>query len=292
MESIQAFNLFVSTILFLLYSIHFMQIAAVLNGHLPDLILDTLDSISLFMTDKVLVIIDAESYWRFESVDLLAHKIEGFRHGANRAPYRNVALGLMTAAEKWPDVDWYCYCEHDVLFGSERFKHNLSMAAEKNIWMLGSDGHVDDVQMPLVESLIGEKLTNGYYLIGCCQFFSRAFIDTLKKINFFERFLTMTNGFSRGYLPGYSGYDISEHMYPTLARHFGGNIGVFATWYQDEWHGPYQYYPVRWKPELDPDKENFPEASILHPLKKFDNPIREYHRNKRKNLWKKQLESS
>jgi hypothetical protein len=269
-----------------------MEIAAILNGHCSDLILDTLESISLFMTDNILVVIDGESYWKFSDIEMPCHKIEGFKHGVNRAPYRNVALGLMTVIEKWPNADWYCYCEQDVLFGSDRFKHNLRMADEKNIWMLGSDGHVDDTAMKLVESLLGEKMTNGYYLLGCCQFFSKKFIDNLLRINFFERFLTMTNGFSKGHIPGYSGYDISEHMYPTLARHLGGNIGVFATWFENEWHGPHEYYPVRWKPELDPETENFDNPSILHPLKKYDNPIRVRHRERRKELWKRQLESS
>jgi hypothetical protein len=263
-----------------------MEIAAVLNAHSqPDIIIDTVDSILTYMTKNVLVLIDGYGWDKMKDVPLPCHRMEGFPHGTIR-PYRNVALGLKSVVETWPNADWYYYCEYDVLIGSNRFLHNLKKAEEIGVWMLGNDGHVDDLAMPLVQALIGQPIKSSYYLIGCSQFFHRKFIDKLNEIDFFERFLNMTNGFTNGYFPFYSGYDISEHMYPTLCRHFGGNIGVFATYDEHgKWHGAYEYFPVRWKPDLNPEKDKYKEASIMHPLKSYDHPIRKYHREKREK-WK------
>ena len=262
-----------------------MKIATVLNVHAdPKCIIDTLDSIFTYMTEDVIVVVDGAKWADFKDVDLPVTTLSGFRHGCFKAPYRNVALGLKSVTEMYPTHDWYCYIEYDALVASSRFKENLKMADEKDVWMLGNDGHVDDKEMPLIESLVGGKFKSIYYLIGCCQFFGKKFIDKLRGINFFERFLHLTNDFSAGYFPKYEGYDISEHMYPTLCRHFGGNVGVFATYDygKHDWHGAYEYFPIRWKPELDPESDSFPHASIMHPLKEFDHPFRKEHRERRK----------
>jgi hypothetical protein len=213
-------------------------------------------------------------------------KVQGFVHGKPKSPYRNVALALQTLTDTYPDADWYLYTEYDALFTSSRFRENLRLADQQGVWMLGNDGHVDDVAMPLVQAMIGEPFKSCYYLLGCCQFFHRDFIARLKELDFFNKFLTMTNGFTDGYFPFYSGYDLSEHMYPTLCRHFGGNVGVFAHYDEaGQWHGAYEYFPCRWRPELDPQTENFPDPSIMHPLKSYDHPIRQHHRTKRQQ-WK------
>ncbi len=267
-----------------------MKIATVLNVHADPLcIIDTCQSIFTHMTKNVVVVVDGAKWDDFKDIDLPATKMCGFRHGCAKSPYRNVALGLKTITETWSDADWFCYIEYDALVASPRFKENLRMADEKDVWMLGCDGHVDDKEMPLLESLVGGKFKSVYYLIGCCQFFSKKFIDKLRNINFFERFLHLTNNFSSGYFPKYEGYDISEHMYPTLCRHFGGNIGVFATYDYGklDWHGSYEHFPIRWKPDLDVEKDHFPNASIMHPLKNYEHPFRKEHRERRKK-WKAQ----
>jgi hypothetical protein len=263
-----------------------MELAVVMNTHVQytNIVLDTIDSIRTYATDNVLVVVDGAAWPYYRDLSLPVHKMQGFRHGHNKSPYRNVALGLKMLTENWPESDWYCYCEYDVLFASERFKANLKMAEEKGVWMLGNDGHIDEHPLPLISSMIGEKLRNSYYLIGCCQFFHRNFIQKLNEINFFDRFLHLTSGFSDGFFPAYSGYDISENLYPTLCRQFGGNIGVFATW-DGSWHGASQYFPIRWRPELDAHADLFERASILHPVKNYDSPVREYHR-KRREEWK------
>lgn len=244
--------------------------------------LDTIDSIKTCVGDDILVVVDGV-YWNLWQ-EIPVAKINGFKHGCPKSPYRNVALGLKAASEMWNGkFDWLCYCEYDVLFASSRFIYNLKMAEQMGVWMLGNDGRIDGIAMPLVQAVIGEPLHKSYYLIGCCQFFHRDFIEKLKSIDFFDKFLSLTNSFTDGFFPFYSGYDLSEHLYPTLARHFGGNIGVFANYESEngKWHGAYQYYPVRWRPELDPETENFPHASILHPLKEVSHPIRIFHKERR-----------
>lgn len=261
-----------------------MKILTILNVHdQVDSALDTLQSVIQYVGNDILILVDGCSWESWKDVAVPAYKIKGFNHGVSKSPYRNVALALLFASEKIKDYDWICYMEYDVLFASSKFRYSLKKAEEMNVWMLGCDGHVDDKRMPLIESLVGGKLTSCYYMLGCCQFYHKKFINKLVDINFFERFLSLTNEFPSGHFPNYDGYDISEHLYPTLVRHFGGNIGVFSTWDREKkrWHGSYETYPVRWKPEIDPEKENFPQASILHPLKDYEHPIREIHRKVR-----------
>jgi len=257
-----------------------MKIATVLNVHSdPSLIIDTCSSIFAFCGPNVLLLVNGSTWEELKALELSVCKVRGFRHDVPKAPYRNVALGLKMVCEQWPTVDWYCYVEYDVLFASTRFQTNLRLAQDKNVWMLGNCGRVDEVKLPLVEAMLGEKLKSTYYLLGCCQFFHRNFMEKLLEIDFFDRFLFLTNSFSDGFFPAYSGYDISEHLYPTLCRHFGGNVGVFATWDEGKWHGAYKYFPMRWKPEID---EIFSEASIIHPVKSLNHPVRIYHRERRK----------
>jgi hypothetical protein len=264
-----------------------MKIATVLNIHGQiDVVRDTIESIKTYVSDDIVVIIDGAYWSSLKDEPLEAGKVEGFYHNCFKSPYRNVALALQTISDTYPDMDWYCYTEYDALFTSERFKHNLKAAEEKGVWMLGNDGHVDNEALVLVRAMLKEGFKSSYYMLGCCLFFHRNFIKKLKEINFFDRFLNLTNEFKDGFFPFYSGYDLSEHMYPTLCRHFGGNIGVFAHYEgEGKWHGAYEYFPLRWRPDIDPEKENFPNASIIHPLKSFDHPIRVLHRERRKK-WK------
>lgn len=268
----------------LYYLIVVMKLACLLNAHENNsLVSDTIDSIFTYATKDILLLVDGASWSQFDGFQQPVSLMCGFKHGCPKAPYRNVALGLKMLYENWPNADWYFYSEPDVLFSSDRFKANLIHADKMGVWMLGNDGHVDDKEMPLVESMLGGKFKSYYYLLGCCQFFSHEFMERLQEVDFFDRFLNLTNHFSEGYMPGYSGYDLSEHLYPSLCRHFGGNVGVFASYDETgQWHGAYQYFPMRWRPQISPETENFPEASIIHPVKDFDSPIRVWHREKRK----------
>ncbi len=260
-----------------------MKLAVVLNIHDKlDVVRDTIDSIKTFATEDVITIIDGAFWPKLKDEPLQAGKVEGFYHNVHKAPYRNVALGLQTVSETFPDANWYCYTEYDALFTSERFKNNLRIAEEKNVWMMGNDGHVANEDLPLIQAMFKQKFKSSYYLLGSCLFFHNKFIQELKNIDFFNRFLNLTNSFKDGFFPYYKGYDLSEHLYPTICRHLGGNIGVFAHYdYDGTWHGAYQYFPIRWRPEIDPNLENFPDPSIIHPLKTYSHPIRVLHREKR-----------
>jgi hypothetical protein len=255
-----------------------MKISCVLNVHgNTETVLDTLDAIKRWVTDDILVIVDGSKWEWGEQLVIPAHKMRGFVQHTSRSPYRNVALGIQQAWGMWPDSDWLCYVEYDTLFTSDRFRQNLELADKQNVWMLGNDGRFEHFTVPWLESLTG-KMQNGYYLLGCCQFFSKQFLQKLEETGFLEKFLHLSNGFSN-HVPGYSGYDISEYMYPTLARYWGGNVGVFASWDGQKWHGAHGYFPMRWKPEIEDD---FPQASIIHPLKSYNHPIRVLHREKRR----------
>jgi len=260
-----------------------MKIATVLSAHTdPKLVSDTLDSILHYMTDDVLLSVDGISR-EFDDIEFPVYTMKGFKHGIPRSPYRNVALSLSSLFDIYPKHDWYCYMEYDCLVTSERFKANLKMADEKHVWMLGCDGHIDDHRIPPMETILKQPVKKCYYLLGACQFFSGSFMRRLKEINFFEQFLELTNRYPEGEVPGYNGYDVSEHMYPSLARQFGGNIGVFSTWDAGErkWHGSHEVFPIRWQPEIDFETENFKDASIIHPLKTYTHPLREFHRKVR-----------
>lgn len=263
------------------------MITTVLNVHDDvDCALDTIDSIKKYVGGNILVIVDGVHWKKWEKVNVPAHKMCGFQHGCAKSPYRNVALGIKSAWDLWGSQSkWICYTEYDVLFTSDFFKKNLEAAEEMGVWMLGNDGHIDDKEMPLVESMIKEKFKSYYYLLGCCQFFSCEFMKKLDEIDFFDKFLNLTNQFTQGYMPGYSGCDISEHMYPSLCRHFGGNVGVFASYDEmGQWHGHYRYFPMRWRPNINFETENFEESSIMHPIKDISDPLRVHHRKIRESL--------
>jgi hypothetical protein len=77
------------------------------------------------------------------------------------------------------------------------------------------------------------------------------------------------------------GYDLSEHMYPSLAHALGGKIrGMSNRHAMGLYDGYFRKYPMRWRPDLTMD-ENFPEASIMHPVKQFDNPIQTVSSNEK-----------
>lgn len=254
-----------------------MKIATILSTHTdPELTLDTLDSILCYMTEDVLLFIDGVCK-DFDDISLPVYKMKGFRHGCPSSPYRNVALALKSARSTFPDADWYCYMEYDCLVASDRFKKNLKLAQERGVWMMGCDGRIDSQIPPFISEIVRQPITSSYYLLGACQFFSSRFLEELEKYDFFDAFLTITSSYTDGFIPFYQGYDVSEHVYPTLARRLGGNIGVFSSWDAEEgrWHGSSDIFPIRWKPEIDEASES---ATIIHPLKSLDHPIRRKQR--------------
>lgn len=265
-----------------------MKISVLLNthGNIP-IIKDSIDSIRTYMSNDILLIVDGANWKEVRDVNLGVHKVEGFYHNCPKAPFRNIALGMNLLYNKWSDSDWYCYIEYDTLVVSSYFKTSLEKAIEKNVWFLGNDGRVSpQITIPGLDSMIGVHIpkTAYYYMLGCCQFFHHHFMEKLVDRDFFNNFLLYTNDFTKGDYPGYFGYDVSEHMYPTLARALGGNIGVFASWNKEnsEWHGNYTRYPMRWQPVIG-EEENYPEATLIHPLKSMDHPLRQFYKGLREN---------
>ena len=101
------------------------------------------------------------------------------------------------------------------------------------------------------------------------MFYNAKFLHLLKSMNFFDSLLSWTNGFDKGFFPQFDEYDVSEHLYPTLAAHLGGKVKHMA-WWNDMfgWAGNFKRYPMRFRPPLG-EHDYFPEASILHPVKEM-----------------------
>ncbi len=260
-----------------------MKVATIVNAHGdPNTIRDTVDSICTYVGQDVLIIIDGAFFNNYDDISFPVGKIEGLYHNHHKSPYRNVALALSVLGDTY-DADWYCYCEYDVLFGSDAFKRELALADKMNIWIMGNDGRVDEKRMPFIEAMLQTKFKSSYYLLGACLFINKKYMAKLKSIDFFGRFLNMTSGFTQGFMPFYDGYDPSENIYPTMARHFGGGIGVFATWdgATQRWFGSHKLFPIRFRPGLEADGD-YKGASVLHPLKKYDDPWRAFFRQKRR----------
>lgn len=265
-----------------------MKIAVAMNAHdNAELVFDTVESIKHSLTDDILVVVDGFSWdsWGRKAA-FGAAKLKGFNHGFIKGPYRNMTLGLMKTAEIWPDADWYLYTEYDVLYAGNEIKAELENADKEGIWCLGFNERQENYKFPLLEAMLKTKFECSRYLLGCCVFHNGKFIRHLKEINFFERFLHLTNDFPRDFFPGFDeqkGYDFGEHLYPTLAHHYGGKVKGLSSW-QDRpgiWRGNFRQYPVRFQPPLD-DTENFTEALVMHPVKDYHHPIRQQRRVIRK----------
>lgn len=262
-----------------------MKIAVVLNTYCsPDVILDDVAAIKTWVTQDVILVIDGAAWGEIGKIDYKVKTIKGFVHDYPKGPYRNATLGLMEAYSTYPNMDWYCYCDWDTLFVSNEFLEDLRIAKKQGVWVIGNDINTEQYKFPLLEIMLKTEFDCAKYLLACCMFFSGDFIKHLHNMDFFNKFLNLTSDFKNGEFPDYDGFDFLEHLYPTLANHYRGKVSQFAFYCPktQEWRGDYKKYPMRWKPELDFETENFKEACIMHPLKSYNHPIRDYHRNKRK----------
>jgi hypothetical protein len=277
-----------------------MKIATLLNVHGDARIVnDALDAVHTYMTKDVLVLTDGAAHWTEKPLKggagilvrsdpyegLQACRIEGLYHNQSKSPYRNMTLGLKTLVENWW-ADWYCYMEYDCLVVSEDFKEDLENAISRGVWVLGNDHRQCNYQIPFVEMALGEPIGECHVILGCCVFFHSKFMHKLASIDFFNKFLLFTNDF-RETVPGLDkqgAYDLGEVIYPTLAAHLGGRVEEFAHFVDNiGWVGNANRYPMRFRPEIqlgiDPE---YPDASIIHPIKSWDHPLRNYYRERRK----------
>lgn len=246
------------------------MIATLLNAHdNTELVNNTIFSLRKYVTENVLVIVDgyAWSSWG-QGANLAAYKMEGLKHGYYRAPYRNLMLGLLTLHRMWPKAEWYQYVEYDVVFTNDSFKEDLDG------WCVGFDARTESYKLELVERIMKTKFNCSRYLLGCCVFYNGDFIRELAKQCFFDRLLYYTNDFSDGFFPGFTGYDVGEHILPTVAHSMGGKITGLSSFDEktQEWSGNYRKYPVRFRPEIT---DLYSETSIIHPVKSLYHPSRQ-----------------
>lgn len=261
-----------------------MQISTFINIHdNEELVLDTIDSIRTYCTTDILAIIDGAAKEWGNNIDLPIFKAEGLYHNYKCSPYRNVALGLKKIKEIFPNSDWYCYVEPDVLFINSEFKKELKYAQCNNYFMVGTNPREHrNICLDAVANLFNINIDKTYYFLGCCLFFNRTFLIKLEEIDFFDKFLFYTNPFSKGFFPKYNGYDLSEELYPSLAKALGGDCMGLSYWdeYKKNWFGNHKKFPVRFRPSLE-EKDLHKETSIMHPIKQYDHPIRKQCRRVR-----------
>ena len=252
-----------------------MQLVAIIGAHNNSKVLfDTIQSFRFCVTPDIVLVVDGFGWEEFDE-NYPAFLLKGFRHGYYKSPYRNLALGLYQSAIRFPNADWYIYAEYDCLAASSDFLIDLQNVSE-DCFCLGANFRYSKKKFPFLETIIKDKIKESRYLLGCLVFYRGSFIRRLLVEDFFERFLFYTNSFSQDYFPGYTGYDFSEHLYPTLATHYGGKIGGLVWWNEKTsvWEGNFSRYRLRWQPELD----FFAGASFYHPLKSFHHPIRNLYR--------------
>lgn len=264
----------------------YMKIATLINAHSDEnLLKDTLDSVRRYCTEDAMILIDGCSWENWGSkLDLGVECIPGLLHGKSKSPYRNVAYGLKVLSEKFHDADWYCYVEQDVLFASERFKIDLREATKRSVYCMGNDFRYNrGKDLKILQRMLGKEVGFTAYLLGCCVFYSKAFVDKLLQMKFFDRFLVYTNDFDKGNLPGYADYDISEHLYPTLALVLGGRVEPLGFYdsAKEAWGGDFKTYLMRFRPQINYNVDPWMHASILHPIKNYNDPIRNFFRLKR-----------
>lgn len=265
-----------------------MKLAIALHAHKDaELVKDTARFLARWGSENILVVVDGRSpKWITESNFPFPH-IVGFRNKTrsvfrNHSSYRNFTLGLLKTLEYYPDCDWYCSTEYDVIFGSDEFKEDI-LALSDNVYCVGFNGRKTFMSLPFLEHIIGSKCYVQTYLIGCCMFFRREFLLKVKYSGLFERVLGFTNEFDDGRFPGYweqGGYDFTECLFPTLVNFFGGEIASFSSWNAKKkiWTGDFKKYPIRWPTKLS--IEDSLVASIMHPVKEFEDPVRIYHRER------------
>jgi hypothetical protein len=262
-----------------------MKIALTLNAHEENAyVLDTIESIKKYVTNYITVIIDGHNWKNWENSRIKNNKIEGFVHNYYKAPYRNMLYSLLKTYQQYPNMDWYCYSEWDVLFTSESFKEELKKAEEEKIFCIGNDFRTYKISLPYFDKIFNQKIEEYNYLLGCCFFVHKNIMHTLVENNVIQKLLFYTNEFEKGYFPDCKEqniYDFGELIIPTFTKIMGGKVGQFAAWHPNlnQWIGNFKKIAMRWKPEIQWE-DIYKETSILHPVKK-SKEIRSYFKQKR-----------
>lgn len=241
-----------------------------------DVTKDTVESVKMWMTDNVLVVVDLAGWKNFEGKQLGTKMIPGLHHGHHKSPYRNYVFSLHNLVKEFPDCDWYAYMEYDVLVVSSGFKNDLKSKA----WMMGCDVRTYPFTFPLLDKILDcGKIQHSRYVFGCCHFLHHDFVYRLLDMDFFDRFLKATAKFTDGTFPDYNEYAFEEACFPTIVDHLGGTIKELGCW--DEKRGS-RMYPIRFNPEMRPDEVPV-SASIIHPVKE-NGILRQHYRRHRERI--------
>jgi hypothetical protein len=171
--------------------------------------------------------------------------IHGIWHDHYCGNYRNYIIGLQELYNVYPDADWFCWMEYDVLIASSWFKMDL----EHDYWMIGCDLRNYPCEFPLLSDILGMPIKESRYLLGCLHFLHRDFVTTLVKMGFFNKMLEATNTFEHGHFPGYERYAFEEEMLPAIAFSLGGSLMELSCWLDGSWRRT-QMYPVRFEPDI------------------------------------------
>jgi len=258
-----------------------MQIASILNVHNnPELVRDTIDAQRVWVTDRILLIVDAKGWEMFQDFTHPDTVIKrGVHHGAPRSPYKNVGIGLLEAYRLWPDSDWFCYSEFDTLFISDSFKEDLERASKSTAIFLGHypklkhGGEDHWLVRELMEKEYGEPAC--WKSIGCLMFYSKFCMQQFVETNFITRMLDRTSSYQGSHLPDFYDYAVEEIIFPSAASLFG-DVKALAGY-----GAPPDRYLIKYGYDLH-QAEVRDEASVLHPIKDYNHPIRLHFREARK----------
>lgn len=253
-----------------------MDIATLINTHAdPLMTADTANSVKVWMTSKILVIVDGAGWHHFGSrFDYPLHK--GLVHGRPKSPYRNMLVGIAELCKLYPDVQWYCYLESDCLIANDRFKSDLVNQRNKYIGGFEYRGG-GGMNVPILNQVVGGQVKENHHLLGAVMFMSRKFVHKMVENNLPAKLLKATEGFNSGDVPDFHGYAFEEELFPSLANYYyPGSVFQIGEWAK---------YNVRWQPDIS-SQEITPGVSIIHPLKSFDHPIRLHYRRFRERIKK------
>jgi hypothetical protein len=187
--------------------------------------------------------------------------VRGVYHNRRYSPYKNIAIALNYAYNKYPTSDWYNYIESDVFYLNDYFKKDLTN--KENYADLGFcyQSHTNKQGDAWLVEKILDKKTDACYMLGAVHFYSNYCIKNLMDFDFFSKVLEETKDYKGTYFPNFSHCAIEEIIYPTAA-HFCGPVGNLSN---DK-----NCYSVRFSPEISKNDIN-QLTSIVHPSKKLHN---------------------
>lgn len=260
-----------------------MKIASIMIAYNEvDCVKDTIESLQKYATNKILLVVDEAGWHNFTNFSMPNVIVKkGLYHHVNRGPYKNMALGLHSLYELFPNCDWYWYIEPDVLLANASFKLDLDPYSD----LIGVDYRESNgCNLELLAEILNVKNPRkDCTMLGCCQIFSKRIMDKFHDIKFFENLLERTKQFKGEYFPGHTYYAAEETIFPTAVKWLGYKIKCLATgsnlqpFHSDD-KGQNKKYVIEFGKNID-IKEIYPSTSIIHPLKRVNDPIRQHYKN-------------